>query len=217
MLTHVLDHEKTTNRFRFTSRSRGIAVLKVTFLIMIIGFTADFASGQFEQSGSGNSQPDGPGLHFTPSQEYRKVTKTGERSYELYAPKAPSNPAGGPRQPYIYSNSRGTFKIPDFSSVNGGSAKYRWSDGTSHNDKLTYISHGHVTEKEGHFIAHGTRVSVWAFRAEDSKGNHFFLYFGTEPIINAPQGKRYPMYYSWGAPGPAQTYRFLSTSGTTRQ
>lgn len=182
-------------------------------------------AAQFEPSGGPGTSPStvpappsdaGPQLHFQATEEYRTVTPSDANHYGVAAAAAP-NPTTGPQEPYTYTNSRGYFKIPDYSSVNGGKAQYTWMDGSQHVDRLTYISHGYVTETQGHYVPPGTKVSVWAFRAEDASGNHFFLYFGTDPIINAPQGARYPMYYSYGPPGPAPTFRFLSQSGTTRQ
>ncbi len=172
--------------------------------------SGDVAAGRFTESGN---QTGG----FTPTEEYRDVVKDGEHRYTLQTRAAP-NPTKGPQEPFIYSNSAGTFKIPDVTSVNGGLAKYMWK-GEAEKDRLTYIAHGYVTETQGaYLIPNGTKVSVWAYRGEDAEGDHWFLYFGTDDIIHAPQGKRYPMYYSYGAPGPnTPTYRFLTQSGTTRQ
>jgi|GEM_PF-2551416 len=192
------------------------------FIVIAICGYCDDTRGQFEQSGAqpgGGTPPagrnDGPALSFEASETYRAVEQVGENQYSLRTYAAP-NPTNGPQETFVYKNAAGTFKIPDMTSVNGGRATYRWHDGSSHDDVLTYLAHGYVTEREGHLLAPGTKVSVWAYRAQDSRGNHFFIYFGTDAIINAPQGRRYPLYYSYGAPGPAPTFRWLTATGTTR-
>lgn len=195
-------------------------MLQQRILAILVFAVSTTAYGQFENS-NGNKpattqKNEQTKLSFQAAETYRSVVKAADgKHYSVQAAAAP-NPVNGPKEPYVYKNDSGVFKIPDLSSVNGGKAKYRWLDGSTHQDVLTYIAHGYVTEQQGNFIAPGTKVSVWAYRAQDSSGNHFFIYFGTDPVINAPQGKRYPLYYSYGPPGPAPTFRWLTANGTTR-
>ncbi|TWU05438.1 hypothetical protein [Allorhodopirellula heiligendammensis] len=177
------------------------------------------ASAQFTPSGQANQvapEKDRSGP-FTPSEKYREVVKVDTKHYDV-KPCALPNPTNGPSELYVYENAAGYFKIADMTSINSGKAKYTWRDGSKHEDELTYIAHGYIEEMEGYLVPVGTKVSVWAYRAQDAKGNHMFFYFGTEDIINAPQGRRYPLYYGFGVPGTADpTYRFVTQTGTKRK
>jgi hypothetical protein len=175
------------------------------------------AFGQFTP----DAGPAGPNDNtFTAEEEFRTVTPQGNQKFMMApAPTAPANPTSGPDEIYLYKNALGKFKLPaadQLGNINTGTADYVWQGQPQH-DMLSYLAHGYVTDNEGYFVKKGSKVSVWAFLAEDVKGNHWFLYFGTEPF-RAPQGLRYPMYYSWGAPGPTTAVkRIITSTGTSRE
>lgn len=177
------------------------------------------AYGQFK-AGAPAAVAQGTKSTFRAKEMFFKATEKGPHKFSLQNC-APANPSDGPTEIFVYENSLGTFKFPAVDSlgvVGAGSAKYTWSDGTKHNDQLTYYGFGSVVDNEGHFVPKGTEVDVWAFMASDEDGNQFFLYFGVDDIVKSPQGPRFPMYYSWTAPGPdSATHRLISKTGTTRK
>lgn len=190
------------------------------------------AIAQFEPSGGGGTQPSAgnqaaggafygapEGGSFAPSEQFFKLNKSGERKYTVGENCAPSNPMSGPTDLFVYKNSRGTWKLPPGNSLTtpfSGTAKYTWFDGSQQSDTLTYIAHGYVTDKGGYIIPKGEKVSVWAVMATDNEGDTIFFYFGTESFT-APQGERFPMYWSWEPPhANPVTRRFVTNTGTER-
>jgi len=208
---------------------------KLALSTVLAVVTSGVAFAQFQLSTGGDSgSSNGPatgtgGFGANPNEQVAGFFRSDEQVYSVeskggqkYAPKervAP-NPILGPREMYVYKNTFGHWKLPPVAQLTmpmSGSANYRWFDGSTHQDQLTYIAHGYVTDQGGFLLPRGTQVSVWAFMATDHTGNSIFFYFGTDAIINAPQGPRYPMYYSWRPPGPnTQVMRLPSRSGTTR-
>lgn len=198
-------------------------MFRFAMCIGVVVATASSASAQFEQSGGGGgfapSTNEKAAGFFKSDEEFFKVQSQGQRKYTTQQC-APPNPTQGPKDIYVYQNNRGNWKLPPVAQLTNpmtGSAKYSWFDGSKHEDKLTYIAHGHVTDQGGYLIPQGTKVSVWAFMATDNAGNSMFYYLGTDAVINAPQGRRYPMYYSWSPPGPnTKVIRFVTSNGTKR-
>lgn len=175
-------------------------------------------SAQFTESGTGNSGSSSstPTGVFNADETLMRVQPNGHHKYKIAGGCGPQNPKHGPPQFYAYSNNRGTWKLPPVAQLTtpmSGSARYTWN-GVTHSDRLTYIAHGHIADSGGGGIKAGTQVSVWALMASDNQGNTMFFYVGTHPVIF---GSRYPMYYSWDAPGPnAKTIRIKTLTGTKR-
>jgi hypothetical protein len=206
---------KELNGFGIKWLLAGLAVCVTTSAIAQFQPSGDAASGRTGRDYFGAPE----GGPFATNEEFFVPERSGERSFALKS-RPPANPTAGPTTVYVYQNSEGFWKLPPANTLAtpfAGSAKYRWPDGTNQEDKLTYIAHGYVTDKGGYLIPPGTRVSVWAVMASDNAGNCMFFYFGTDAIINAPQGRRYPMYWSWESPhSNPVTHRFVSTTGTVR-
>lgn len=184
-----------------------------------IAFVAGPAFAQFEESKK--AQEKGVGT-FKATEVIHDAHSVGPKKHKpAMNPKPPPNPMNGPTQLYIYKNDRGFWALPPANAINvpfTGKAEYTWFDGTMHKDDLTYMAHGYVTDSGGFQLPAGTKVSTWVVMASDQQGNTIFFYFGDTAVINAPQGPRYPMYYSWEPPTASPTIlRFVTDDGTTRR
>lgn len=190
------------------------AVLAATTMVLAAGPS----SAQFEESKKAQGNGDGT---FKATEVVFHVQSVGRNKHVVpKGAKAPPNPTNGPNQLFVYRNDLGFWALPPANSITTpytGKAEYKWFNGTQHKDDLTYIAHGHVTDSGGFQLPAGTKVSTWAVMASDQQGNTIFFYFADSAVINAPQGRRYPMYYSWDAPTANPVImRFITDDGTTR-
>jgi hypothetical protein len=111
------------------------------------------------------------------------------------APLAP--PAPNFNALYCYQNAFGHWDLEE-----NGAAHYRWSDGKTYNDKLTFVGRTSLDGETG-----------FLYRANPQDGTGVGFFFFSDQPFNLGDGPRYKMYYSTDN---NLFYRIVLPRGTSR-